>query len=76
MTGYRQLTSEERHTLSTLRTRAFAKEYGMLITDGPFEGAMARGVVVLDENDTVVHRQLVPEIGDEPDYDAALASLR
>ena len=37
--------------------------------------AMARAVVVIDENDTVVHSQLVPEIGDEPDYDAALAAL-
>lgn len=63
------------HTLSTLRSKAFAKAYGVLITDGPFAGAMARAVIVIDENDTVVHSQLVSEIGDEPDYDAALASL-
>lgn len=63
------------HTLSTLRTRAFAKDYGVLIVDGPFEGTMARAVVVLDEKDTVVHTELVPEIGHEPDYDAALAAL-
>jgi thiol peroxidase len=63
------------HTLSTLRTRAFAKDYGVLIVDGPFEGTMARAVVVLDESNTVVHTELVPEIGQEPDYDAALAAL-
>ena len=62
--------------MSTLRSKAFAKDYGVLITDGPFAGAMARAVVVVDEHDTVLHAQLVTEIGDEPDYDAALASLR
>ena len=62
--------------MSTLRSKAFAKDYGVLITDGPFAGAMARAVVVVDEHDTVVHAQLVTEIGDEPDYDAALALLR
>jgi thiol peroxidase len=63
------------HTLSTLRTRAFGKDYGVLIVDGPFEGTMARALVVLDETDTIVYTELVPEIGQEPDYDAALASL-
>jgi thiol peroxidase len=61
--------------LSLMRTRAFAKDYGVLLTDGPLAGITARAVVVLDENDTVVYTQLVPEIGDEPDYDAALAAL-
>lgn len=63
------------HTLSTLRTRAFAKDYGTLITEGPLAGAMCRALVVLDENDKVIHSELVSEIGDEPDYDAAFASL-
>ena len=61
--------------LSMMRGRNFAKDYGVLIVDGPLEGITARAVVVLDENDRVVHAELVPEIGQEPDYDAALASL-
>lgn len=61
--------------LSMMRTRDFAKDYGTLIVDGPLEGLSARAVVVLDADDKVVHAQLVPEIAEEPDYDAALASL-
>jgi thiol peroxidase len=63
-------------TLSLMRSRVFAKDYGVLITNGPLEGIMARAVVCLDENDNVVHSQLVPEIAEEPDYEAALASIR
>jgi thiol peroxidase len=61
--------------LSTMRSKAFAKDYGVLITDGPLAGLTARAVLVLDEADKVVHRQLVPEIAQEPDYDAALRAL-
>jgi len=61
--------------LSMMRTRGFAKDYGVLITDGPLAGIAARAVVVIDENDKVVYTQLVPELGTEPDYDAALAAL-
>ena len=61
--------------LSLMRTRGFAKDYGVLITDGPLAGITARAVVVIDANDKVVYTQLVKEIGDEPDYDAALAAL-
>ncbi len=63
------------HLLSTLRTRAFAKDYGTLITEGPLEGAMCRAVIVLDESDTILHTELVAEIGNEPDYDAVFAAL-
>jgi thiol peroxidase len=63
-------------TLSLMRDKNFAKDYGVLIQDGPLTGICARAVVVLDENDKVVHRQLVPEIGQEPDYDQALAAVR
>jgi thioredoxin-dependent peroxiredoxin len=63
-------------TLSTLRGREFMKAYGVEITSGPMAGVCARGVVVLDEKDTVLHAQLVPEITQEPDYDAALAALK
>ncbi len=62
-------------TLSMMRSRNFAKDYGMLIEDGPLAGVTARAVVVLDENNRVVYTQLVPEIVQEPDYDAALAAL-
>jgi thioredoxin-dependent peroxiredoxin len=63
-------------TLSTMRGRDFMKAYGVEITSGPMAGVCARGVVVLDEKDTVLHAQLVPEITQEPDYDAALAALK
>jgi thiol peroxidase len=63
-------------TLSLMRGRGFAKDYGVLITDGPFEGVTARAVLVLDEDDVVRHAELVPDIGSEPDYDAALRALR
>lgn len=62
-------------TLSMMRGRGFAKEYGVLLTDGPLEGITARAVLVLDENNKVKHAQLVKEIAQEPDYDAALKAL-
>ena len=58
-----------------MRSRAFAKDYGVLMTDGPLAGITARAVVVLGEDGKVLYTQLVPEIADEPDYDAALAAL-
>jgi thiol peroxidase len=62
--------------LSLMRGKRFAKDYGVLIEDGLLAGLCARAVVVLDEQDKVVYRQLVPEIGQEPDYDHALAAVR
>ncbi len=62
-------------TLSLMRGGNFAKDYGVLIQDGPLAGLTARAVVVIDENDKVSYTQLVPDIGDEPDYDSALAAL-
>lgn len=61
--------------LSTMRSKDFGRNYGVEISDGPMAGVTARAVVVLDENDTVVHSELVPEIGEEPDYQAALKAL-
>ena len=61
--------------LSLMRSREFGKDYGVLLTDGPLAGITARAVVVLDADDKVVHRELVPEIAQEPDYDAALKAL-
>ncbi len=63
-------------TLSLMRDKNFAKDYGVLIQDGPLAGICARAVVVLDENDKVVYRQLVPEIKQEPDYEKALAAAK
>ncbi len=62
--------------LSLMRSREFAKDYGVLLVDGPLAGLTARAVVVLDAEDRVVHQQLVPEIGQEPDYDAALRAVQ
>jgi thioredoxin-dependent peroxiredoxin len=62
--------------LSLMRDKNFAKDYGVLIQDGPLQGITARAVVVIDENDKVVYRQLVPEIGQEPDYDSALKAVK
>jgi thiol peroxidase len=59
-----------------IRGKAFAKDYGVLLQDGPLAGLTARAVVVLDANDKVVYRELVPEIGQEPNYDAALAAAK
>jgi thiol peroxidase len=61
--------------LSMMRGREFLKDYGVAMTDGPLAGLAARAVVVLDENDKVIHAQLVDEIGHEPDYDSALKAL-
>jgi thiol peroxidase len=62
--------------LSTLRGREFMKDYGVEIASGPLVGLCARAVVVLDENDEVLHSELVSETGNEPDYAAALAALK
>ena len=59
-----------------MRSRNFAKDYGVLMTDGPLAGICARAVVVLDANDKVLYTELVPEIAQEPNYAAALAALK
>ncbi|MCT1544911.1 MULTISPECIES: thiol peroxidase [Kocuria] len=61
-------------TASAFRS-SFGEDYGVTMTDGPLQGLLARAVVVVDENGQVVHSQLVPEISQEPDYDAAVAAL-
>lgn len=59
--------------VSTFRG-SFLSDYGVQLVDGPLKGVSARAIVVIDENDKVVHTELVPEIAQEPDYDAALAA--
>ncbi len=62
-------------TLSTFRHHDFHEKLGVDIADGPLRGLTARAVLVLDANNRVLHSQLVPEIKQEPDYEAALAAL-
>jgi len=62
-------------TLSTMRGADFLQSYGVALTTGPLAGVAARAVVVLDENDKVLHSELVAEIKNEPNYDAALKAL-
>lgn len=61
--------------LSMMRDKSFGKDYGVLIAEGPLEGILARAVLILDQSDQIVYAQLVDEITDEPDYDAALSYL-
>ncbi|TDD44359.1 thiol peroxidase [Nonomuraea terrae] len=63
-------------TLSVMRGREFLKDYGVALESSPMAGLAARAVVVLDGDNKVVYSQLVPEISQEPDYDAALAALK
>jgi thioredoxin-dependent peroxiredoxin len=62
--------------LSALRTRSFGKDYSVMITDGPMAGLFSRAVVVLDENGKVIYTEQVPEIVQEPNYQAALDALK
>lgn len=62
-------------TLSELRNRNFGKAYGQEILSGPLAGLLARSVVVIDASGIVRYTEQVPEIGQEPDYESALAAL-
>lgn len=62
-------------SLSMMRSHDFARDYGVLIADGPLAGITARAVIVLDADNKVVYTQLVPEITHEPDYESALDAL-
>ena len=61
-------------TASAFRA-SFGEDYGVTMTDGPLAGLLSRAVVVIDADGVVRHAEQVPEITDEPDYDAALAAL-
>lgn len=61
---------------SAFRAPEFGQAYGLAMVDGPLKGLLARAVVVVDEKGAVKHTELVPEIADEPNYDAALAALK
>lgn len=62
--------------LSAFRNPSFGDKYGVTLTDGPLVGLLARAVLVVDQNGKVIYSQLVPDIADEPNYDAALAALQ
>ena len=66
---------ENVQTLSLMRGRDFADHYGVMLKDGPLAGVLARAVVVVDKDDKVVHTEMVPDIAQEPNYDAALKAL-
>jgi len=63
-------------TLSELRDRKFGEAYGVAIIDGPMAGLLSRAVVVADAAGRIIYTQQVPEIGQEPDYAAALAAAK
>jgi thiol peroxidase len=65
---------ENVETASAFRAN-FGDHYGVTIADGPLTGLLARAVIVIDESGKVIYSELVPEIAQEPDYDAALAAL-
>jgi thiol peroxidase len=62
------------HTLSSFRSD-FSNDYGLTIVDGPLAGLCSRVVIVLSEDNSVLYTEQVPEIAQEPNYDAALAAL-
>ena len=63
-------------TASSFRSPAFGADYGVTLTDTVLQGLLARSVVVIDADGNVVHTELVSEIANEPNYDAALNALK
>jgi len=62
--------------VSDFRTGNFGKDYGLRITDGTLEGLLTRAVIIINEAGKVIYTEVVPEITQEPDYDASLRELR
>lgn len=71
--GFEKLKKIE--TLSMMRDRKFAEDYGVLIIDGPLQGIAARAVVGINQSGKITHTELVPEIAQEPDYNKALSAF-
>ncbi|WP_100612975.1 thiol peroxidase [Confluentibacter lentus] len=61
--------------LSDFKTAAFGKNYGLLITTGSFDALLSRCIIIIDKNGTIIYTEQVPEIGQEPNYEAALKAL-
>lgn len=66
---------EKVETASVYRSPEFGQDYGVYMPEGLLGGLLARAVVVVDETGKVIHSEMVPEIAQEPDYDAAIAAL-
>lgn len=66
---------ENVHTASVFRNPEFAQKYGVLMVDGPLKGLLARAVVIIDTEGNISYTELVPEIGQEPDYQSAINSV-
>jgi thiol peroxidase len=62
-------------SVSSFRSEAFGKDYGVKITSGPLTGLLSRAIVIVDESGKVIYTEQVPEIAQEPNYEAALAAL-
>lgn len=62
--------------VSLFRSKDFSDSYGLLMADGPLAGLTARAVMVLDETGKILYEELVAEVTEEPDYEAALAALK
>ena len=62
--------------VSMMRSRNFAKDYGVLLVDGPLSGITTRAIVTISKDNRVLHSELVTEIADEPNYQAALDSIK
>ena len=62
--------------VSIMRSRNFAKDYGVLLVDGPLSGITTRAIVTISKDNKVLHSELVTEIADEPNYQAALDSIK
>ena len=77
--AYRRFIEEHKleriEGLSAIRHAGFGENYGVQVVEGPLTGMFSRAVVVLDENDTVVHTEQIEDIENEPDYEAALRAL-
>lgn len=67
---------ENVHPASVFRNPEFAKAYGVLMTDGPLKGLLARSVVAIDADGKVIYTELVPEVTSEPDYEAAVKAIK
>ena len=75
LAGFCAAEGLENVTVGSAFRSTFGQDYGVVLTDTKFEGLLARAIVVIDESGTVSHTELVPQIGQEPDYDAAIAAL-
>ncbi len=61
--------------LSAIRHAGFGENYGVQIVEGPLAGMFSRAVIVIDENNTVVHREHIADVTSDPDYEAAFRAL-